>query len=59
ASNRASITTRDILAAPQRWQAPQNGYKCMSCCHIFSAMCLVKNHIQHSSQQGYSCKVFY
>ncbi|OXB84200.1 UNVERIFIED_CONTAM: hypothetical protein H355_007083 [Colinus virginianus] len=59
ASNRASITTRDILAAPQQQRVPQNGYKCMSCCRIFPTLYLVKNHIQHSSQQGYSCKVFY
>ncbi|XP_065599360.1 spermatogenesis-associated protein 46 [Cyrtonyx montezumae] len=59
ASNRASIASRDILAAPQLRQAPQNGYKCMSCCRILPTLCLVKNHVQHSSQCGYNCKVFY
>ncbi|NXL95968.1 SPT46 protein, partial [Alectura lathami] len=58
ASNRVSITTRDILVASQWQQGPQHGYKCMACCRIFPTRCSVKKHIQHSSQEGY-CKVYY
>ncbi|NXJ47339.1 SPT46 protein, partial [Spizaetus tyrannus] len=59
ARSRASITFRDILAA-SRWQpAPQHGYQCVSCCRVFPTLWSVKAHIQHSSQEGYSCKVYY
>ncbi|XP_031451623.1 spermatogenesis-associated protein 46 isoform X2 [Phasianus colchicus] len=59
ASNRVTITTGDILAASQDQHVPKHGYKCMSCCRIFPTLCSVKNHVQHSSQEGYSCKVYY
>ncbi|XP_072722940.1 spermatogenesis-associated protein 46 [Ciconia boyciana] len=59
ASGRASITVRDILTASQRQPVPQQGYQCMSCCRIFPTLWSVKTHIQHSSQEGYSCKVYY
>ncbi|NXK08838.1 SPT46 protein, partial [Herpetotheres cachinnans] len=59
ASSRASITARDILAAAQGQPVPQHGYQCMSCCRIFPTLWSVKTHIQHSSQEGYSCKVYY
>ncbi|KFP58183.1 Uncharacterized protein C1orf111, partial [Cathartes aura] len=59
ASSRASITVRDILTASQRQPVPQRGYQCMSCCRIFPTLWSVKTHIQHSSQEGYSCKVYY
>ncbi|NWH47326.1 SPT46 protein, partial [Fregata magnificens] len=59
ASSRASITVRDILAASQRQPAPQRGYQCVSCCRIFPTLWAVKTHVQHSSQEGYSCKVYY
>ncbi|XP_019474095.2 spermatogenesis-associated protein 46 isoform X2 [Meleagris gallopavo] len=59
ASNRVSITTGDILAASQEQHVPKHGYKCMSCCRIFPTLCSVKNHVQRSSQEGYSCKVYY
>uniref|UniRef100_A0A8C9G748 Uncharacterized protein n=1 Tax=Pavo cristatus TaxID=9049 RepID=A0A8C9G748_PAVCR len=59
ASNRVNITTGDILAASQEQHVPKHGYKCMSCCRIFPTLCSVKNHVQHSSQEGYSCKVYY
>ncbi|KFQ83936.1 Uncharacterized protein C1orf111, partial [Phoenicopterus ruber ruber] len=58
-SGRASITVRDILTASQWQPAPQHGYKCMSCCRVFPTLWSVKTHIQHSSQEGYSCKVYY
>ncbi|NWR61519.1 SPT46 protein, partial [Bucorvus abyssinicus] len=59
ASSRASIMVQDILAA-SKWQpAPQNGYQYMSCCRIFPTLWSVKIHIQNSSQEGYSCKVYY
>ncbi|XP_072199738.1 spermatogenesis-associated protein 46 [Excalfactoria chinensis] len=57
--SRVSITIEDILAASQEQHVPKHGYKCMSCCRIFPTLCSVKNHIQHSSQEGYSCKVYY
>ncbi|NWY52816.1 SPT46 protein, partial [Chionis minor] len=59
ASSRASITIRDILAASQWHPVPQCGYKCMSCCRVFPVLWSLKIHIQHSSQEGYSCKVYY
>lgn len=59
ASGRASITVQDILAASQRQPVPQCGYQCMSCCRVFPTLWSLKIHIQHSSQEGYSCKVYY
>ncbi|XP_074893524.1 spermatogenesis-associated protein 46 [Buteo buteo] len=59
ARNRASITFRDILAASQWQPVPQRGYQCVSCCRVFPTLWSVKDHIQHSSQEGYSCKVYY
>ncbi|KFQ95029.1 Uncharacterized protein C1orf111, partial [Nipponia nippon] len=59
ASGGASITVRDILTASQQQPVPQRGYQCMSCCRIFPTLWSVKTHIQHSSQEGYSCKVYY
>ncbi|XP_076194153.1 spermatogenesis-associated protein 46 [Aptenodytes patagonicus] len=59
ASGRASITVRDILAASRRQPVPQRGYQCVSCCRVFPTLWSVKTHIQHSSQEGYSCKVYY
>ncbi|NXJ00518.1 SPT46 protein, partial [Psophia crepitans] len=59
ASSRASITIRDILTASQQQPAPQHGYQCVSCCRLFPTLWSVKTHIQHSSQEGYSCKVYY
>uniref|UniRef100_A0A8C2UDX5 Uncharacterized protein n=1 Tax=Coturnix japonica TaxID=93934 RepID=A0A8C2UDX5_COTJA len=58
-SSRISITSEDILAASQEQHMPKQGYKCMSCCRVFPTLCSVKSHIQHSSQEGYSCKVYY
>ncbi|NWX45194.1 SPT46 protein, partial [Steatornis caripensis] len=58
-SNRASITARDILAACEQQPVPWRGYQCMSCCRIFPTLWSVKTHIQHSSQEGYSCRVYY
>ncbi|NXT78186.1 SPT46 protein, partial [Zapornia atra] len=59
ASSRTSITSQDILTASRQLPVPQNGYKCLSCCRLFPTLWSVKNHIQHSSQEGHSCKVFY
>ncbi|NXJ68891.1 SPT46 protein, partial [Rostratula benghalensis] len=57
--DRARITIRDILTASQKQPVPQCGYQCMSCCRIFPTLWSIKIHIQQSSQEGYSCKVFY
>ncbi|XP_004943209.3 spermatogenesis-associated protein 46 isoform X2 [Gallus gallus] len=59
ASNMVNITSGDVLAASQQQHVPKHGYKCMSCCRIFPTLCSVKNHVQRSSQEGYSCKVYY
>lgn len=59
ARRRPSITFRDILAASQQQPVPQRGYQCVSCCRVFPTLWSVKTHIQHSSQEGYSCKVYY
>ncbi|NXI49303.1 SPT46 protein, partial [Chloroceryle aenea] len=59
ASSRTSITVQDILTASQGQLMPQGGYQCMSCCRIFPMLWSIKTHIQNSSQEGYSCKVFY
>ncbi|NXU27314.1 SPT46 protein, partial [Thalassarche chlororhynchos] len=59
ASGGASITVRDILAASQWQPVPQRGYQCVSCCRVFPTLWSIKTHIQHSSQEGYSCKVYY
>uniref|UniRef100_A0A8C4V300 Uncharacterized protein n=1 Tax=Falco tinnunculus TaxID=100819 RepID=A0A8C4V300_FALTI len=59
ASSRASIMVRDILAASQGQPVTRHGYQCMSCCRLFPTLWMVKTHIQHSSQEGYSCKVYY
>ncbi|KAM6065757.1 spermatogenesis-associated protein 46 [Chlamydotis macqueenii] len=58
-SNRPSITVRDILTASCSQPVPQRGYKCVSCCRLFPTLLSVKLHIQHSFQEGYSCKVYY
>ncbi|XP_009477685.2 spermatogenesis-associated protein 46 [Pelecanus crispus] len=58
-SGGASITVQDILAASQGQPVPQRGYQCMSCCRVFPTLWSLKTHIQHSSQEGYSCKVYY
>ncbi|NXP22449.1 SPT46 protein, partial [Scytalopus superciliaris] len=57
ASSRASITVQDILTTCR--PVLQDGYQCMLCCCIFPTPWSVKTQIQHSSQQGYSCKGFY
>ncbi|KAM9239266.1 spermatogenesis-associated protein 46 [Leptosomus discolor] len=59
ASSRARITIRDIFAASQLQPVPQHKYQCMSCCRIFPTLWSIKTHIQNSSQEGYSCKVYY
>ncbi|XP_010077324.1 PREDICTED: uncharacterized protein C1orf111 homolog, partial [Pterocles gutturalis] len=59
ASSTASITVCDILTASQRQPASQHGYQCVSCCRMFPTLCSLKTHIQHSSKEGYSCKVYY
>ncbi|NXC20116.1 SPT46 protein, partial [Corythaeola cristata] len=59
ASSSISITVGDILTASQRQPVPQSGYKCLSCCRIFPTLWSVRTHIQHSSQEGYSCKAYY
>ncbi|NWW84610.1 SPT46 protein, partial [Rhynochetos jubatus] len=59
ASGGASITVRDILAASQGQPVPQHGYQCMSRCRVLPTLWAVKTHIQHSSQEGYSCRVYY
>ncbi|NXT01658.1 SPT46 protein, partial [Jacana jacana] len=59
ARDRARITVRDILAASQKQPVPQCGYQCMSCCRVFPTLWSIKIHIQQSSREGYSCKVYY
>ncbi|NXY21326.1 SPT46 protein, partial [Atrichornis clamosus] len=58
-SSRASIMVQDILTASQCQPVLQRGYQCMLCCHFFPTLWSVKTQIQHSSQEGYSCKGFY
>ncbi|NWX17786.1 SPT46 protein, partial [Aegotheles bennettii] len=59
ASSGDSITVRDILVASQQQLGPQHGYQCVSCCRVFPTLWSIKTHIMHSSQEGYSCKVYY
>ncbi|NWU65457.1 SPT46 protein, partial [Pterocles burchelli] len=59
ASDTASITVWDILIASQLQPASQCGYQCVSCCRMFPTLCSLKIHIQRSSGEGYSCKVYY
>ncbi|NXH21470.1 SPT46 protein, partial [Bucco capensis] len=59
ASSRDSITTQDILTASKGQLVAQHSYQCVSCCHIFPKLGALKTHIQNSSQEGYSCKVYY
>ncbi|XP_057258392.1 spermatogenesis-associated protein 46 [Pezoporus wallicus] len=58
-SSRASITVQDILAASQQHPVSQRGYQCVSCCCMFPTLWSIKTHIQNSSHEGYSCKVYY
>lgn len=58
-SSRVSITVRDILAAARGQPVPRHGYKCRACCRVFPTLWAVKTHIQHSFQEGYSCKAYY
>ncbi|XP_066857462.1 spermatogenesis-associated protein 46 isoform X4 [Anser cygnoides] len=58
-TSRVSITVRDILAAARGQPVPQHGYKCRACCRVFPTLWALKTHIQHSSQEGYSCKAYY
>ncbi|NXN18911.1 SPT46 protein, partial [Indicator maculatus] len=55
----SSITIQDILTASQQQPLPQQGYKCVCCCRVFPMLWSVKTHIQNSTQEGYSCKVYY
>ncbi|XP_069718288.1 spermatogenesis-associated protein 46 [Phaenicophaeus curvirostris] len=59
ASSSVSITVHDILTASQRQPVPQHGYWCVSRCGLFPTLWLIKTHIQHCFQEGYSCKVYY
>ncbi|NXG56053.1 SPT46 protein, partial [Hemiprocne comata] len=59
ARSEASITVQDILTASQLQLVSQHGYQCMSCCRIFPTIWSIRTHIKHSSQEGYSCKVYY
>ncbi|NXN80437.1 SPT46 protein, partial [Bombycilla garrulus] len=59
ASGRASIMVQDKLSAFKCQPVFQRGYQCTLCCPIFPIMWLLKTQIQHSSQEGYSCKGFY
>ncbi|XP_074763182.1 spermatogenesis-associated protein 46 [Athene noctua] len=59
ATGRASITVQDIITVSDWQPEPQHGYKCLSCCRMFPTLWSTKTHIQHSSQEGYSCKVYY
>ncbi|XP_074732902.1 spermatogenesis-associated protein 46 [Strix uralensis] len=59
ATSRATITVQDILTISQWQPEAQHGYHCLSCCRVFPTLWSVKTHIQHSSQEGYSCNVFY
>ncbi|NXJ21359.1 SPT46 protein, partial [Dicrurus megarhynchus] len=59
ASSRASIIVQDKLTASHCQPVLQHGYQCTSCCHIFPTPWSVKIQIQHSSQEGYSCKGLY
>ncbi|XP_071607390.1 spermatogenesis-associated protein 46 isoform X2 [Heliangelus exortis] len=56
--SRASITVRELLGA-SRQRGCRQGYQCLSCCRIFPTLWSLKTHIEHSSQEGYSCKVYY
>lgn len=58
-SSRASITVQDILVASQQHPVSQHGYQSVSCCCMFPTLWSMKTHIQNSSQEGYSCKVYY
>ncbi|NXP09296.1 SPT46 protein, partial [Thinocorus orbignyianus] len=63
ARDRARITVQDILTASQKQPVLQCGYQCgyqcMSCCRVFPTLWSIKIHIQQSSREGYSCKVYY
>ncbi|XP_009998221.1 PREDICTED: uncharacterized protein C1orf111 homolog [Chaetura pelagica] len=59
ARDETNITVRDILNASQLQLVSQHGYQCMSCCRIFPTIWSIRTHIKHSSQEGYSCKVYY
>ncbi|NXP51601.1 SPT46 protein, partial [Heliornis fulica] len=59
ASSRARITIQDILTTCQRQPVPQPGYQCASCSRFFPRLWSIKNHIQYSSQEGSSCKVYH
>ncbi|XP_051481141.1 spermatogenesis-associated protein 46 [Apus apus] len=59
ARGEANITVQDILNASQLQLVSQHGYQCMSCCRIFPTIWSIRTHIKHSSQEGYSCKVYY
>ncbi|XP_030311148.1 spermatogenesis-associated protein 46 [Calypte anna] len=57
--SRASITVRELLGASRQQRGCRQGYQCLSCCRIFPTLWSLKTHIEHSSQEGYSCKVYY
>ncbi|NXR92901.1 SPT46 protein, partial [Hypocryptadius cinnamomeus] len=59
ASSRASIMVQDKLTASKCQPVLQHGCQCMLCCPLFPTPWLLKTQIQHSSQEGYSCKGFY
>ncbi|NXG80877.1 SPT46 protein, partial [Baryphthengus martii] len=58
--SRASIAVQDILTTSQGQPVPQGGYKSKACCRrLFPTLWSIKTHIQNSSWEGYSYKVFY
>ncbi|NWV01880.1 SPT46 protein, partial [Upupa epops] len=58
-SCRASIRVLDILPGSLWQMVLQCGYMCVSHCLLFPALLSMKTHIWNSTQEGYSCKVYY
>ncbi|NXH45054.1 SPT46 protein, partial [Dicaeum eximium] len=59
ASSTASIMVQNKLTASKCQPVLQHVCQCTVCCPIFPTPWLLKTQIQHSSQEGYSCRGFY
>uniref|UniRef100_G1Q2H2 Family with sequence similarity 170 member A n=1 Tax=Myotis lucifugus TaxID=59463 RepID=G1Q2H2_MYOLU len=35
------------------------GFRCMACCHVFSNLELLKEHVENGIREGFSCHVFH
>nr|KAF6379008.1 hypothetical protein mMyoMyo1_009878 [Myotis myotis] len=40
-------------------KALESGFRCMACCHVFSTLELLQEHVENGIREGFSCHVFH